>query len=508
MDELARPAIEALRERRVRYHPESQHRFAIESLEQAPDWCVSRQLWWGHQIPIWTCPDGHLTCAWPPPGSLRASAARPSSSATPTSSTRGSAPRSGRSRRSGGPNETAELARYYPGDVNSTAREIIRLWENRMIFAGLFLLGEVPFTDVIIHSTVLAADGRRMSKSLGTGVDPMEPIEAHGADATRYGLLKISSTQDVRYSVGAIEEGRKLANKLWNVARLILQHADGTASRRAARRRSRSAGSSRGSTRRGARSRTRGRGSTSPPRPASSTTSRSTTSATGTPRRSSRGSTTATKEARATALRALELLLSLLHPLMPHVTEEIWSQLPTRARLIVSPLARAGRPAHADAWTRSTASRRRLRSSAAAASRSSWRATTSGGSSPPSCGPSGGGTSGDVEAERARLGEGDRARRGDARERALRRERARRRRRGRAREARALPARARAPRLVGRAWLARHGIAWLESLSPWPRGRLRRRAHARAARRARRPAGGLCRRSTSSARTASRRRRG
>ena len=96
-----------------------------------------------------------------------------------------------------------------------------------MIWAGLELMGEMPFTDVIIHSTVLAADGRRMSKSLGTGVDPLEMIEAHGADATRYGLLKISSTQDVRFSPGAIEEGRKLANKLWNVSRLILQNAEG-----------------------------------------------------------------------------------------------------------------------------------------------------------------------------------------------------------------------------------------------------------------------------------------
>ena len=102
----------------------------------------------------------------------------------------------------------ARVARYYPGNVNSTAREIIRLWENRMIWTGLEALGEIPFTDVIIHSTVLAVDGRRMSKSLGTGIDPMEPIEEYGADATRYGLLKISSTQDVRFSYGAIEEGR------------------------------------------------------------------------------------------------------------------------------------------------------------------------------------------------------------------------------------------------------------------------------------------------------------
>ena len=226
MEGLAAPALEALRERRVRFHPESQHRFAIESLEQAPDWCVSRQLWWGHQIPIWTCPDGHLTCAWPPPDACaecgKSELQRDpdvldtwfSSALWPFATL-------------GWPRETPELERYYRGDVNSTAREIIRLWENRMIFSGLYLLGEIPFTDVIIHSTVLAADGRRMSKSLGTGVDPMQPIEAHGADATRYGLLKISSTQDVRYAVGAIEEGRKLANKLWNVARLILQQTEG-----------------------------------------------------------------------------------------------------------------------------------------------------------------------------------------------------------------------------------------------------------------------------------------
>src|SRR3712207_6007485 len=94
-----------------------------------------------------------------------------------------------------------------------------------MIFSGLELLGAVPFTDVIIHSTALAPDGRRMSKSLGTGIDPLDVIAEHGADATRYGLLKMSSTQDVRFSYGAVEEGRRLANKLWNVARLILQNA-------------------------------------------------------------------------------------------------------------------------------------------------------------------------------------------------------------------------------------------------------------------------------------------
>jgi valyl-tRNA synthetase len=336
MDGLAAPALEALRERRVRFHPESQHRFASESLEQAPDWCVSRQLWWGHQIPIWKCPDGHLTCTWPPPAACKECGSGElerdpdvldtwfSSALWPFATL-------------GWPAETPELARYYPGDVNSTAREIIRLWENRMIFSGLFLLGGIPFTDVIIHSTVLAADGRRMSKSLGTGVDPMEPIEAHGADATRYGLLKISSTQDVRYAVGAIEEGRKLANKLWNVARLILQHAEGV---------------------------------TPQARPAvleerwilarldaaraaveDAWARFDFASATGVlyhltfddfcdwyaeavkPRLND-----GDEDSRATALAALETLLTLLHPLMPHVTEEIWSHLPGRtAPLIVSP---------------------------------------------------------------------------------------------------------------------------------------------------------------------------
>jgi valyl-tRNA synthetase len=335
MDELARPAIEALQARRVRYHPESQHRFAIESLEQAPDWCISRQLWWGHQIPIWTCPDGHLTSTWPPPEACSECGAGElerdpdvldtwfSSALWPFATL-------------GWPQQTDELQRYYPGDVNVTAREIIRLWENRMIFSGLFLLGEIPFTDVIITSTVLAADGRRMSKSLGTGVDPMEPVEAHGADATRYGLLKISSTQDVRYSVGAIEEGRKLANKLWNVARLILQQTEGATPE------------ARPSTLEehwilarldAARTEVEAAWSRFDFAAATSVLYHLTFDdfcdwyAESVKPRLYQGDA----DCQATALRALELLLSTLHPLLPHVTEEIWSHLPAReGRLIVS----------------------------------------------------------------------------------------------------------------------------------------------------------------------------
>src|SRR5439155_23939247 len=96
------------------------------------------------------------------------------------------------------------------------------LWRNRMLMAGLELMGEIPFRDVIINSNVLDPIGRPMSKSLGNGVDPLDMIDKYGADATRYGLLKISSTQDVKFSEGSIEEGRKLANKLWNASRLLL----------------------------------------------------------------------------------------------------------------------------------------------------------------------------------------------------------------------------------------------------------------------------------------------
>jgi valyl-tRNA synthetase len=335
MHELARPAIEELRARHVRFHPESQHRFAIESLENAPDWCVSRQLWWGHQIPIWTCPDGHLTCTWPEPEACAECASAVlerepdvldtwfSSALWPFATL-------------GWPEQATELARYYPGDVNSTAREIIRLWENRMIFSGLFLLGEIPFTDVIIHSTVLAPDGRRMSKSLGTGIDPMEAVESHGADATRYGLLKISSTQDVRYSPKAIDEGRKLAIKLWNVARLILQNTEGAApALRPAVLEERWIVARLDA----ARAAVEDAWSRFDFAAATSVLYHLTFDdfcdwyAEAVKQRLYDGD----EDARATALAALERLLALLHPLVPHVTEEIWTHLPGReARLIVS----------------------------------------------------------------------------------------------------------------------------------------------------------------------------
>ena len=223
----------------------------------------------------------------------------------------------------GWPDDTPDLRTFYPGDLQTTGREIIRLWENRMIFAGLELLGEIPFTDVVIHSTVLARDGRRMSKSLGTGIDPRELIDAYGADALRYALLKMSSTQDVRFSDTAVEEGRKLANKLWNVSRLLLLE----------------------------------RGEAQPDERPGSVEERWILARLDATRAGLEDAfarfdfaeaandlyhltfddfcdwyAEAIKprlgepDVRATALAALERLLKLLHPVMPHVTEEIWSQ--------------------------------------------------------------------------------------------------------------------------------------------------------------------------------------
>jgi valyl-tRNA synthetase len=197
-------------------------------------------------------------------------------------------------------------------------------------------MGEVPFRDVIIHSTVLAPDGRRMSKSLGTGIDPLDVIADHGADATRYGLLKMSSTQDVRFSYGAVEEGRKLANKLWNVSRLLLTATDAKeveARPKAVEERWILARLDQ------TRAEVEAAFEAFNFSQAVQALYRLTFDdfcdwyAEAIKPRLYEGD----DDAQATALAALERLLKLLHPVLPHVTEEIWTSLPGRsARLIVS----------------------------------------------------------------------------------------------------------------------------------------------------------------------------
>jgi valyl-tRNA synthetase len=229
MEELAAPAIQVVTDGRVKFHPENQANVYLNWMENIRPWCISRQLWWGHQIPVWyrgdevhcdtVAPEGE---GWERDPDVLDTWF--SSGLWPFATL-------------GWPEKTAELQAFYPTDALVTSRDIIFLWVARMIMLGLEFVGDVPFSDVYIHSIIQAPDGRRMSKSLGTGIDPLALINggerppvftvggefpAYGADAVRWGLLAMSSGQDVRFNEEKIAQGRQLTNKLWNAARLIL----------------------------------------------------------------------------------------------------------------------------------------------------------------------------------------------------------------------------------------------------------------------------------------------
>jgi valyl-tRNA synthetase len=224
MDELAAPAIEAVESERVRIAPGQWKRVYLDWMREIRPWCISRQLWWGHRIPVWYCdaceetivaesePERCGACG----GDLRQEEdvldTWFSSAIWPFATL-------------GWPDDTPELRAFYPTSFLTTAREILFLWVARMVMTGLEFAGDVPFKDVYVHSVIQARDGRRMSKSLGTGIDPLDEIDVHGADALRFGLLAMSSTQDVRYSDAKVQQGRDLSNKLWNASRLILLNA-------------------------------------------------------------------------------------------------------------------------------------------------------------------------------------------------------------------------------------------------------------------------------------------
>jgi len=230
MKPLAKTAIEATRSGRVKFHPERWTRVYLSWLENVRDWCISRQIWWGHRIPVWTCAKcGEIAVATEAPGVCPTCGAEEiaqdedvldtwfSSSLWPFSTL-------------GWPEETEELDAYYPTRSLVTDRGIIYFWVARMVMMGLKMVGNVPFRDVYIHGTVLDEQGRKMSKSLGNGIDPIEMIERFGADAVRFSLIVLTTEgQDVKLSPTKFEMGRNFANKVWNAARLVLARCAGDA---------------------------------------------------------------------------------------------------------------------------------------------------------------------------------------------------------------------------------------------------------------------------------------
>ena len=239
MDELAKPAIEAVRSGRIRFHPEGQGKVYLDWMEKIRPWCISRQLWWGHQIPVWYHDDGRTYVGTAAP---EGSGWQRDPDVLDTWFSSGLWPFA----TLGWPEQTPELKAFYPTNVLTTAREIIFLWVARMIMFGLEFTGQIPFSDVYIHSIIQAPDGRRMSKSLGTGIDPRDLIDggprppvfapaagedpgefpAYGADAVRWGLLAMSSGQDVRFNEEKVSQAQQLTNKLWNASRLVLLRVD------------------------------------------------------------------------------------------------------------------------------------------------------------------------------------------------------------------------------------------------------------------------------------------
>ena len=200
MKPLAAKALAAIKSGEVKYYPPRWTPVAVDWLENVRDWCISRQIWWGHPVPIAGSNDTFDTWF--------------SSALWPFATL-------------GWPKATADLKEYYSTQMITSARDILHLWISRMIFSGLEFTGEVPFKDIIVHATIQTKDGKRMSKSLGTGIDPLEMIKKYGADGTRFGLLYQSfENQEIRFNEDALLMGKKFGNKLWNIARYIMTNVD------------------------------------------------------------------------------------------------------------------------------------------------------------------------------------------------------------------------------------------------------------------------------------------
>ena len=205
MEKLAKIAGKEIKSGKVKFHPKRFEKIMFDWILNIKDWCISRQLWWGHKLPIKGTED--VLDTW-------FSAALWSFATL------------------GWPKKTKDLKRFYPTDVLSTARGIINLWVLRMIFSGLEFMKKKPFSEVYIHPTVLTKEGKRMSKSLGTGIDPMILIEKYGADATRFGMAwQVMAGQDMRFNEDSIVMGKKFCNKIWNATRYVFFQVKGEKSK-------------------------------------------------------------------------------------------------------------------------------------------------------------------------------------------------------------------------------------------------------------------------------------
>ena len=227
MSELAKPAIKAVRDKDIKFIPKRFEKNYLHWMENLRDWCVSRQLWWGHRIPVFYCDTcGKETCSRDDIKTCPSCGASVrqdedvldtwfSSALWPFSTL-------------GWPNKTADLAKFYPTDVLVTGYDIISFWVARMIFSGLEFAGGKPFGDVLIHGLVRDEQGRKLSKSLGNGIDPIEIIDEVGADVLRISLVSgISAGGDIKYSPKKQEGFRNFMNKIWNASRFVLMNAEG-----------------------------------------------------------------------------------------------------------------------------------------------------------------------------------------------------------------------------------------------------------------------------------------
>jgi valyl-tRNA synthetase len=195
MGDLAKRAEKVVKNGKIKFFPKKFEKTYFDWLKNIKDWCISRQIWWGHKIPLKG--ENDVLDTWF------------SSALWPFATL-------------GWPEKTRDLKTFYPTNVLSTARDIINFWVARMIFSGMEFMGKEPFKKVYIHPTVLTKEGKRMSKSLGTGIDPMNLIEKYGADATRFGIAyQIMGGQDIRFIEDNIIMGRKFCNKIWNASRFV-----------------------------------------------------------------------------------------------------------------------------------------------------------------------------------------------------------------------------------------------------------------------------------------------